>query len=189
VPQQISLRSLAAEDGSLMESSETSNVGGLAIPVNDEIQIGDQADGRQFKGIVAFDTSVLPDNAVVTAATLRLRRTGLFGVNPFTTHGTCRIEVGPIFGGDTALLASDFQAAATVSDAGVLGNAAATGQWSEGTIGAAGLAAINRTGQTQFRLAFDLDDNDNRGADRMRYGAGDVADPTLRPELVVTFLP
>jgi hypothetical protein len=58
---------------------------------------------------------------------------------------------------------------------------------SVGTLGAAGRAAINRTGRTQLRLAFALGDNDNAVADRIRYASGDQADPSLRPELFVQY--
>jgi hypothetical protein len=172
----------------LIESSETSNAGGIAAPDNDEIQVGDQADGRQFKGLVTFDTSVLPDGAVVLSATLRLRRAGVFGTSPFGTHGSCRIDVGPLFG-TSALVPTDFEAPAAVVGAGVLAAATANGQWSEGTLGPSGLAAIDRTGTTQLRLAFDLDDNNDGGADRIRYNAGETVDPALRPELILTFQP
>jgi hypothetical protein len=185
---QVSLRSIAAQDGVVVESSATSSVGGGAVPVNEEIHLGDQASGRQFKAIVSFDTSGIPDGAVIVAATLRLRRVGVYGENPFETFGTCRIDVHTSFFGDgAALVPSDFEAPATASAAGVLGNAPANGSLSVGDLGLAGRAAIDRAGTTQLRLAFDLGDDGDGIADRMRYVAGDVADPSLRPELLITY--
>jgi hypothetical protein len=101
---------------------------------------------RQFKGVVSFDTSAISDNAVIVSATVRLRRAGVFGSYPFQTHGTCRIEVGAVFGSSVDLQPSDFEAPAAVMGAGVLGAAAANGQWSEGSLAASGLGAINRQG-------------------------------------------
>jgi uncharacterized delta-60 repeat protein len=186
---EVSFRSIGGEDGTVVESFETSNVGGLVPPIDGDVQVGDQASNdRQFKGILSFDTSAIPDGAVVVSATLRIRRVGLFGTNPFTVLGACGIDVRTGgFGGNVALQASDFEAPATVAAAGTLGNAPANGDVSVGTLGAAGRAAINRTGRTQLRLAFALDDNDNAVADRIRYASGDQADPSLRPELVVQF--
>jgi hypothetical protein len=66
----------------------------------------------------------------------------------------------------------------------VLGASAAP----EAAIGAAGLAAIDRPGTTQLRLALDPPAA-GVVADRIRYRSGDAADPALRPELVVTFQP
>jgi hypothetical protein len=57
-----------------------------------------------------------------------------------------------------------------------------------GSLDAAGRAAINRTGTTQMRIAFALDDNDNLAVDRIRYDSGDSTTPAFRPELVVTYL-
>jgi hypothetical protein len=137
---------------------------------------------------VSFDTSVIPDDATIVSATLRLQRVGLWGTNPFTTLGECRIDVQTgAFGGNAALEPSDFQAVAAAPAAGTLSNAARNGDWSAGTLGAAGLAAIDKTGTTQMRLAFELHDNGDAIADRILYGSGDQADPTLRPELLVTY--
>ena len=61
--------------------------------------------------------------------------------------------------------------------------------WSTGTFTAAGLAAINKAGRTQVRLAFSLHDNGNGVGDRMVFAAGDQSNPTLRPELRVTYVP
>ena len=44
-----------------------------------------------------------------------------------------------------------------------MSNAASNGDWSEGNLDSAGIAAVDKTGTTQFRLYFDLDDNDDGG--------------------------
>jgi hypothetical protein len=153
------------------------------------VQVGDDRTNAQTKGIVSFDTSLIPDDATIVSATLRLQRVGVWGTNPFTILGRCFIEVQTgAFGGDQTLQISDFQAPATAIAAGTLSNAAANKAWSTGTLNAAGLAAINKTGRTQFRLVFEVHDNGNNTVDRILYGSGDVADPTLRPELQVTYV-
>ena len=92
------------------------------------------------------------------------------------------------FGGNPTLQSGDFQAAATAPAAGSLSNAASNGEWSVGSLDAAGRAAINRTGTTQMRVAFALDDNDSLSVDRIRYDSGDSTTPAFRPELVVTYV-
>lgn len=62
---------------------------------------------------------------------------------------------------------------------------AANGDWSEGSLNGAGLAAINSSGTTQARVYFDLDDND----DHMGYYSGDNSNAANHPQLVVTYLP
>ena len=46
---------------------------------------------------------------------------------------------------------------------------------------------INLVGTTQFRLRFDLDDNDNGRANVLRSFSGDTALEADRPELIVTY--
>ena len=102
--------------------------------------------------------------------------------------GTCGIDVRTgAFGTSAMLVSSDFEAAATVVGAGTLTDAPTTGSVSTGTLNAAGLAAISTTGITQLRFAFAIDDDDDGSSDAMRYGSGDHADPTFRPQLVVTY--
>jgi len=90
------------------------------------------------------------------------------------------------FSGSTTLQTGDFQAAATVSQAASLSNRASNGTWSEGSLNAAGLAAISKTGTTQLRVWFNLDDNDDTGNDYIGYYSGE-ATAANRPQLVVTY--
>ncbi len=192
-PVQVTLTAIAAEDGYVLESSENSDVGGSSNSGNKgrrSLRVGDVSDDRQYKTILSFDTSSLPAGATVLEATVRLRRGRLTGSNPFQTHGACRVDVNTGgFGGDTALASSDFQASATVTGAAVLSDAPSDGSWSEGSLNAAGRAAIDLQGTTQMRIAFDLDDNDDGGNDYMGYYAADNNNASNRPQLVVTYLP
>lgn len=186
----ITLNSIAAQDGYVIESGENTNVGGSATATGTgtrALRVGDTSADRQQKSIVSFDSSAIPDSATIVSTTLRLRRGTVTGTNPFTTHGTCWVDVVTgAFGGNTALQAGDFQAAATAPQAASLSNAATNGAWSEAALDAGGLAAINKTGVTQFRVYFALDDNDDVGADEMDYHSGEAA-AANRPQLVVTY--
>ena len=77
----------------------------------------------------------------------------------------------------TALETGDFQTAATAVQAASLSNAATDGSWSEGNVNAAGLAAINKTGTTQLRVYFAVDDNDDGRNDYVGYYSGANATP------------
>jgi hypothetical protein len=151
--------------------------------------VGDDKSKKQYKTIVSFDTSAIPDGATILSVTLRLRRGTVVGTTPFTTHGTCWVDVrsGRGFSGSTALQTGDFQAAATAAQAASLSNAAKNLDWSQGNLNAAGLAAINKTGTTQLRVYFALDDNNNRTADYIGYYSGDNGTVANRPQLVVTW--
>ena len=101
--------------------------------------MGDDRRDRQYKSILSFDTSVIPGDATVLSATLRLRRGKVIGTNPFETHGACQVDVSTGgFSGNVSLQRSDFQAAATVSQAATLSNATSNESWSIANLGTAG---------------------------------------------------
>jgi hypothetical protein len=190
-PTVVIFTSVAAQDGWVLESSETSNAGGsidATAGTTSALRLGDNNQDRQYKSVVAFDTSAIPDGATILSATLRLRRGTVSGTSPFTTHGTCWADVqAGGFSGSTALATGDFQAAATAVQAASLTSAANNGDWSTGSLGSAGLAAINKTGTTQLRVYFNLDDNDDGGNDYIGYYSGDNNTAANRPQLVVTY--
>ncbi len=181
-----------AQDGWVLESGENTNAGGTlnaTASTTSALRVGDDNKDKQYKTVVSFDTSSIPDGATIVSVTLRLLRGSLTGINPFTTHGTCWVDVqnGSGFSGSTTLQTGDFQAAATAVQAASLSNAAANGTWSTGSLNAAGLAAVNKTGTTQLRVYFSLDDDDDTGNDYLGYYSGDNGTAANRPQLVVTY--
>jgi hypothetical protein len=192
-PVTLTFTSIAAEDGRTQESSELSNVGGASNSTatgTAALRAGDLTQDRQYRSIVSFDTSSIPDGATITSATLRLVRGGVTGTNPFTTHGTCQVDiVSGAYGGSTALVASDFEAASTATAVGSLSSPAANGSPSTAALNAAGLAAINKTGTTQLKFYFTLDDNDDGGNDYVGFYSGDNGTAANRPTLTVTYTP
>jgi beta-lactamase superfamily II metal-dependent hydrolase len=179
--------SIAAEDGYLLESSETSNIGGSLSSTGTTVRAGDDASDRQWRSILSFDTSSLPDNAIILSVQIRLQRSGVTGTSPFDTHGALWVDVnnGP-YGESTTLAISDFEAASTATQVASLSNPLVNGDWASGSLNSAGLAAINKLGRTQFKLRFNLDDNDDLSGDYMGFNAGE-ATSTSRPVLVVTY--
>ena len=175
----------------MLESGETTGVGGslsATASTTSALRAGDDNKDKQYKSVVSFDTSAIPDGATIVSATLRLLRGTVSGTNPFTTHGTCWVDVQTGgFGGSTTLATGDFQATATAVQAASLSNAASNGAWSEGSLNASGLLAIDKTGTTQLRVYFNLDDNDDNGNDYLGYYSGDNATSANRPQLVVTY--
>ena len=193
-PVTVTFTSIGAEDGWTRESNETSNVGGSSNPNGSgsrPIRPGDANQDRQYKSILSFDTSSLPDGATIQSVTFRLRRGTVRGLNPFTNgFGQCLIDVNSGgFSGSTALQPSDFEAAATATASASMSAPASNGDWSEGTLDAAGRAAVNLTGTTQVRVYFEVDDNDNGSDDHMGYYSGDHSNSANHPQLVVTYLP
>jgi endonuclease I len=190
-PTTVTFTSIAGEDGWVRESSENSNVGGGRSSTSSSssaLRGGDNRSDRQYKGIISFDTSSIPSGATLVSATLRLRRGTKVGTSPFSTHGTCRVDIKTGgFGSSTALATEDFQAAATATQVASLSDAASNLDWSEGSLDSSGLAAVNTGGTTQLRFYFDLDDNDDRGNDYIGYYSGDNSTSANRPQLVITY--
>ncbi len=190
-PVTVTFTSAGAQDGWVLESGETTNVGGSSnatATTTSALRLGDNNQDRQYKSVVSFDTSSIPDGATIVSVTLRLLRGTSSGTNPFTTHGTCWVDVSNGgFSGSTTLATGDFQAAATAVQAASLSNAASNGIWSTGNLNAAGLAVLNKTGTTQLRVYFNLDDNDDLGTDYLGYYSGENGTAANRPQLVVTY--
>ena len=190
-PTTVTLISIASEDGWVRESNENSNVGGRTNSTNSgtsALRAGDNNRDRQYKAVVSFDTSAIPNGATVVSATLRVRRGRVTGTNPFDTHGACWVDVhSGGLDGSTNLANGDFQAPASVPRSATLSRAGANGDWSEASLDVVGLTAIDTTGTTQLRFYFDLDDNDDGGTDYIGYYSSNNSNASNHPQLVVTY--
>jgi hypothetical protein len=117
---------------------------------------------------------------------------GVAGTNPFATHGNISIDIryGPFgsFGpfGIKALQVMDFQAPASRDAVGVIQNNQ-VGGWYWAMLDSSAFPYINLTGTTQLRLAFQLDDNDDLGADYLVFFSGDYIEQRDRPHLLIEY--
>ncbi len=181
----LTLRSVGAADGWILESTETSNKGGSFSAFAKTFQLGDDARNRQYRAILSFDTSSLPFGATITSATLRIKPSGKpVGSNPFTLLGGLRVDIRKGAFGFTTLEAADFQSVATAKRVGIFGSTPSLG-WHKATLNATGRSNLNKLGVTQFRLYFTKDDNNDLGADFMKFFSGNSA--TGKPELIITY--
>lgn len=180
-------RSQAAEDGWTLEAAKNSSTGGSLNRGAASLNVGDDAADRQFRGLLSFNTSALPEAAVITKVTLKIRFHSAAGTDPFTTHGNLLVDVRKgEFNNNVALETGDFQAAASRNDVGVIPTTRTNGWhtrvWTSGI-----LNYINKTGRTQFRLRFATEDNGDGGADYIHFYSGNDAIVSNRPTLVVEY--
>ncbi len=176
-----------AKDGWILESSETSRRGGSFDADAVTLRIGDNTGDTQYRSLLSFNTSGLPDSAVITKATLKIRKSSLTGSNPFSLLGKLRVDIRvPYFGAGGVLEAVDFQALANGYGVGFF-SAVPVYNWYSASIGSAGYPVISRLGATQFRLYFSRDDNDNLGADFMEFYSGNASTAAVRPLLVIEY--
>jgi hypothetical protein len=188
IAQSNTFRSAGTYDGYIWESVETSNIGLNYRSADTTFILGDDNSDRQYRAILAFNTSALPDNAIIKKITLKIRQQGYaVGTDPFTTHGGLKVDIRkPYFGTSLSLLANDFQAAANGSAIGTFGTTSVN-SWYTAILGNSAFPFINLTGTTQFRLRFAKDDNDDMSADYMRFISGDYATASARPTLIIEY--
>jgi len=186
----LTLISIADQDGWIIESSETSGVGGARNNTAIAINLGDNQARRQYLGILSFASgAALPDTAVITGLTLKVKKQGVTGGgDPLATFQGFMVDIKNGFFGSTSVLQiADFQAAA--------GNTygpftpAPVSNWYTLDLTGAG-PFVNKltanSGLTQIRLRFKLDDNNDAVANYLSLFSGS-APAVDRPQLIVTY--
>lgn len=180
------IKSQAAYDGWIIESGENTNEGNVFNSSDDTFYLGDNAVNKQYRSILSFITSGLPDNAVIVKVTLKIRVHGLWGANPFNTHGGLKLDIiKGIFGSSAYLESNDFQWKASKRAVGTFSKAPKN-NWYHANLGSSAFQYINLTGITQFRLRFARDDNDDKGADCLKFFSGNAA-LWARPQLIIEY--
>ncbi len=188
---QMTFVSQGANDGWVLENTETSNTGGTmdaAATGNYAIRMGDSATDQQYKSVVSFDTSALSGKTLLQA-TLQMTCAAPVNTNPFTDarFGACQVDIKNGTFSNAALELSDFQTAASSNNVGQLSSASADGELSTANLNSTGLSNINKTGTTQLKLHFAVDDNDNGVNDVIKFYSGENANSNYRPKLVVNY--
>ena len=181
-----SFRSAGAQDGWILESTETSGAGGSMDSTQATFALGDDDADRQGLSILSFNTGSLPDTAVIASVILKIKKAGVVGTNPFRTHGNILVDIRRgAFNNNAALQLQDFQATANKKGALVITNNPVDG-WYSRTMGSTNFIYINKRGVTQFRLKFAKDDNDDMGLDYIKFYSGNSTTAN-RPQLIIQY--
>jgi DNA-binding beta-propeller fold protein YncE len=181
-----SATSTAAYDGWVLESTATSNVGG-SLSATGTLRMGDDASNRQYRSILSFNTSVLPDNAVIHSVTLKIHKTGVVGTDPLalSAFGSLLADMKKGTLGTAALQTGDFQATASANAVGHF-SSIANGRY-QLVLPVSDYPYVNLAGITQFRLRFTSTSNNNYIANYDTFYAGDAATSTDRPVLSIEY--
>lgn len=181
----VTFKSGPIEDGLINETTETSGVGGSINAGSTILKVGDTIGDRQVRAILSFNTSGLPDNAIITSAQIRINRQSFTGASAFASLGQLVADMGvPSFGTSPVLQNSDFQAAADYNRA-VIFSAAPVDRWYSAGLMRPSLALISLTSLTQFRLRFSKDDNDNQANNLVNFWSGNAS--ANQPELIINY--
>jgi hypothetical protein len=182
----LTVYSTAAEDGWVLESAPDSGVGGKVSASAATFLVGDDATDRQYRGLLSFNTSALPDNAVVVSAELKVKQQSITSADLFTTHGPLLFDLrSPNFGASASLQMDDFHAPALYSG-GTLSSTPVDG-WHIASLAGGALSQVNLTGRTQARLAFTLEDDNDTLADTVAFHSGNARSASNRPALTVQY--
>ena len=181
----VTFKSMGVQDGWILESAKGSGVGGTLNSTDTTFRLGDDALNRQYRVILSFDTTSLPDTVIIQTAVLKIDQSGLpVGTNPFSVLGPLYASIKKgYFSTNASLQLADFNAPNTASKVGVFGVTPVSG-WYSATLNSTGRGNINKTGLTQFRLFFNTATNDNFEADYMKFVSGDG---TNQPQLIIRY--
>ena len=182
-----SVRSIGADDGFVRESTQNSSVGGTKNSTNATFFIGDSPLNQEYRGILSFDTSGIPDTAVIQSAKLILTKQAVVGsANPMSSRGPLQMNlVSPYYGASVALDLEDFNYAGE-SYAGNVG-ATPVGNVYTGLFSTSALTTIDPLSTLQMRLSFQTDDDGNNIANYISFYSGDSATVTYQPKLEIMY--
>ncbi len=179
------IKSTGAYDGYILESVETSSKGLSANSKAATFQLGDDNFDRQYRAILSFDTSLLPENAAIQSVVVRIKQSGKpVGKSPFLVMKGLLVDIRKgYFGTTVKLVASDFEATG-LKKVGTIGKTPTDG-WYSAILKPAAFAQVSKDKTTQLRLYFTKDDNDNFAYDYMKFYSGNSK--TGQPELIITY--
>lgn len=155
-PSQLDVGSDLATDGYVKADASG---GGATVGTYESslgLAVGRGSDGRHNRTLLSFDTSALPDDAVVTRAWLTLQGRSGAGdpwSDPPGNSLVVDVRTG-CFGAVCGTEPQDWGAAADVSTTASLPSFASGAAAMSSDFSTAGLAAIDATGWTQLRLRF-----------------------------------
>jgi predicted outer membrane repeat protein len=182
----LTVKSLDTKDGHVLESGENTNVGGSILAAGTTFHLGDDAAKKQYIAILHFDTSSIPDTAVITTATLKIKKYATVGTDPFTILGNLTVDMRrPSFGADL-LSINDFQIVAGRVAVATFGTVPVS-NWYSAALNGSGRNYLSKTSTTQFRLRFATDDNNNAIADYMLFYSGDHGNSAVWPQLIIEY--
>jgi hypothetical protein len=177
-------------DGWVRESGENTNKGGITNTKWLTCLVGDDDWDRQYRTFLHFNTSRIPDTAIVTQITLQYKQHSIIGSDPYADHGVVWADIRQgFYSGSPVLQRLDFAAASSMNFAGQFAQVTSPCAYPvyRTQLKTNALQYLNLTGSTQFRLRFAIDDDNDNTADYIKVFCGDMPIPFNRPVLRVWY--
>jgi hypothetical protein len=155
------------------------------------LRLGDDANNRQYRSILSFQTSEIPDYATITSIKLNIKTRSIIGDagNPLNIFKGFMVDIKSGLFGSTPLQAADFQRAADETLGPI--NITGTAKYGYSIVLTPLKDSINKFatngGLTQIRLRFRLDDNNDQIANQILFYSGNAATHANRPGLLITY--
>jgi pimeloyl-ACP methyl ester carboxylesterase len=185
-PVVVTFTSFSLDDGWTLESAQGTGLGSSFNDTAATFNVGDDASNRQYRGILSFDTSSLPANAIVLSVVVKVRTNAVVGSNPFTVMGDLKVDVKNGTFGTAALEYQDFERTPTDGAVGLFNDTPSQG-WYTAILGSPSYNDINFAGLTQIRLRFASATNANSAADYLKLYSGDDSTSSNWPQLIITY--
>ena len=192
-PLEMTFTSTASEDGYVRESAQNSGVGGYVSSWSSTFRLGDDSSNRAYRQFLSFDTSSLPDNASIIEATIGITRVGdPVGEIPIgvadSFFGDILVDLATPAFGTSSLVASDWESSATkLAVSKFAWPAYLDGMTIYSRLENWDNDLVNLTGDTQFRIRYENDDDGDGVADYMSYATGNHSTASYRPTLTVKY--
>ena len=183
----VTFASTGANDGWLEGSAKLNQPASALNNTAATFILGDDKANGQYRSILSFDTSALPDNAVITGVSLKIQKQGQSGANPFSTLGALLVDIRKgVFSTSVILQPADFQVAASAVGVAQITDTPDAANWYTAALAPAAYTSVNLSGATQLRLRFNTLSNKNNKPDDLLFYSGD-APGASQPVLLVQY--
>ncbi len=175
-------------DGYLLETRDGSLKAASANTSDSILIVGNTPNGRRYRSFLSFDTSPLPNNAVIISAVITLKMSSISNPSPYDFYSALNVDIRKSYYGSSAKLQlTDFNASNSLTTAGTISEPATPNSPYVASLLAPAFPYINLKGITQFKLRFPGDDIGNDLYDTIKFYSGNSFTASFRPTLVVTY--
>ena len=187
-PTVLLLQGVGSQEGSLRErfpgTGDTQK--GLEMAGAPWLISGRDGTHREWRNILSFDTTAIPDGAEVVQATLHMPVLGVIG-DPWEKNQTCRVGMGlPVIGNSAAVEFSDWHQGEEGATPVTLPE---TGMQSVSStaLDISLLTGVDQSARLQLNLHFRLKHKRQRSVDVVIFGSSNHPDPSMHPWIEVVY--